>query len=53
MVRKLQVIEARPGSLRLQVELAVGLRAFLPIVAGGDVLAAGETSAGVTHFSLR
>ena len=36
-----------------QVELAVGLRAFLPIVAGGDVLAAGETSAGVTHFSLR
>ena len=53
MVRKLQVLEARPGSLRLQVELAVGLRAFLPIVAGGDVLAAGETSAGVTHFSLR
>ena len=53
MVRKLQVLEARPGSLRLQVELAVGLRAFLPIVAGGDVLAAGETVAGVTHLSLR
>jgi uncharacterized protein len=53
MVRRVQVVEARPDSLRLQVDLAVGLRAFLPIVAGGDVLLAGETSAGVTHFSLR
>jgi uncharacterized protein len=53
MVRKVQVVEARPDSLRLQVDLAVGLRAFLPVVAGGDVLLAGDTSAGVTRFSLR
>jgi len=53
MVRRVQVVEARPDGLRLQVDLAVGLRAFLPLVAGGDVLVAGDTSAGVTRFSLR
>jgi hypothetical protein len=31
----------------------VGLRAFLPIVASGEVLIAGETEAGVTRFRLR
>lgn len=53
MVRRLDVVEARPGELRVRVDLAVGLRAFLPIVAGGEVLVAGETEAGVTRFRLQ
>jgi hypothetical protein len=53
MVRRVDVIEARPGELRLRVDLAVGLRAFLPIVAGGEVLEAGATEAGVTRFRLQ
>ena len=53
MVRKVQVLEARPDSLRMQVDLAVGPRVFLPIVADGGVLVAGESVAGITRFSLR
>lgn len=53
MVRRVDVVEARPGELRLRVDLAVGLRAFLPIVASGEVLIAGETEAGVTRFRLQ
>lgn len=53
MVRRVDVVEARPGELRLRVDLAVGLRAFLPIVASGQVLLADDTEAGVTRFRLQ
>ena len=35
------------------MDLAVGPRVFLPIVADGGVLVAGESVAGITRFSLR
>ena len=54
MVRKTRVIEAEPGMVHLQLDLAVGLRAFLPVVASGEVLEAGPPgSDGVTRFTLR
>lgn len=40
VVRGLQVLEARPEGLRLQLDLAVGLPAFQAFVAAGDTLQA-------------
>ena len=55
VVRKVSVLEAQPGELRLQLDLGVGLRGFLPMVAGGNVLVpASEPSSGaVTRFNLQ
>jgi hypothetical protein len=55
VVRKVSVIEAQAGRVRLQVDLGVGLRGFLPMVAGGSVLVpSGEPSSGaVIRFNLQ
>ena len=54
-VRKVSVLEAAPGRLRLQLDLGVGLRGFLPMVAGGNVLvpATDPSSGAVTRFNLQ
>jgi hypothetical protein len=55
VVRKVTVVEARPGSLRLQLDLGVGMRGFLPMVSTGTVLVPDSEPAigGVTRFSLQ
>lgn len=54
VVRKVGVLEAQPGRLRLSLDLGLGLRGFLPLVAGGDVLVPAESSPGaVTRFNLQ
>lgn len=55
VVRKVAVVEARPGQLRLQLDLAVGMRGFLPMVAMGGVLVPDSEpgTSGVTRFSLQ
>ena len=55
VVRKVSVLEAQTGRLRLQLDLGVGLRGFLPMVAGGNVLVpASEPSSGaVIRFDLQ
>ncbi len=55
VVRKVSVLEATPNSVRLQLDLGVGLRGFLSMAAGGNTLVpASEPSAGaVTRFNLQ
>jgi hypothetical protein len=55
VVRKVSVLEAQAGRVRLQVDLGVGLRGFLPMVAGGNVLVpSSEASSGaVIRFNLQ
>lgn len=55
VVRKVTVVEARPGSLRLQLDLGVGMRGFLPMLSTGTVLVPDPepTTGGVTRFSLQ
>ena len=54
VVRKVTVVEARPGQIRLQLDLGVGMRGFLPMVATGGVLVPDSEpgAGGVTRFSL-
>lgn len=55
VVRKVTVVEARPGQIRLQLDLGVGMRGFLPMVATGGVLVPDSEpgAGGVTRFSLQ
>ena len=55
VVRKVTVLEARPGQIRLQLDLGVGMRGFLPIVGNGGVLVPDLEPAlgGVTRFNLQ
>ncbi len=55
VVRKVTVVEARPGQLRLQLDLGVGMRGFLPMLSAGGVLIpdAEPGSSGVMRFSLQ
>ena len=55
MVRKVTVLEARPGTIRLQLDLGVGMRSFMPMVGGGSVLAPDSEpgAAGVARFNLQ
>ena len=59
VVRKVTVIQASPEQLRLQVDLAVGMKGFRSMVGTGGVLrpasetGAGATSGGVPRFVLQ
>lgn len=55
VVRKVGVVEARPGRVRLQLDLGVGMRGFLPMVGTGGVLVPDSEpgAGGVTRFSLQ
>ncbi len=55
VVRKVGVVEARPGQVRLQLDLGVGMRGFLPMVGTGGVLVPDSEpgAGGVTRFSLQ
>ncbi len=55
VVRKVNVVEARPGRIRLQLDLGIGMRGFLPMVGTGGVLVPDSEpgSGGVTRFSLQ
>jgi len=55
VVRKVTVLEARPGQVRLQLDLGVGMRGFLPMVASGSVLVPDLEPAvgGVARFNLQ
>ena len=54
VVRRVTVVEARPGQLRVQLDLAVGMKGFLPLVANGGVLqATSDGSGSVARFSLQ
>ena len=55
VVRKVTVIEASPGTLRLQLDLTLGLRGFMPMVATGNVLLPDSEPAtgGVARFILQ
>ena len=55
VVRKVTVVEARPGQIRLQLDLGVGMRGLLPMVATGGVLVPDSEpgAGGVTRFSLQ
>ena len=55
VVRKVTVLEARPGLVRLQLDLGVGMRGFLPMAATGGVLVPDLEPAvgGVARFNLQ
>lgn len=55
VVRKVAVVEARPGQVRLQLDLGVGMRGFLPMVGAGGVLVPDlePGAGGVSRFSLQ
>ncbi len=61
IVRKVTVLEASPGQLRLQLDLGIGMRGFRTMVASGDTLKAisdagadpAVPSSGVPRFSLQ
>lgn len=55
VVRKVSVLEAQAGRVRLQLDLGVGLRGFLPMVAGGNVLAPSSdpSSGNLIRFNLQ
>ena len=55
VVRKVAVVEARPGQVRLQLDLGVGMRGFMPMMGTGGVLVPDSEpgAGGVTRFSLQ
>ena len=59
VVRKVTVVQATPDQLRLQLDLAVGMKGFRSMVGTGGVLrpasetGAGATSGGVPRFVLQ
>lgn len=53
VVRGLQVVEATPASLRLRVDLAVGERGFVALVAGGATLSQRSAAGEPMSFQLQ
>lgn len=52
VVRRVAPVEANPGSLRVQLELGVGMKGFRSMVASGSTLRAGD-DAGGARFTLQ
>lgn len=54
VVRRVAPVEASPGTLRLNIDLGVGIKGFRSMVAGGSILRAAADGAGATaRFELQ
>ena len=54
VVRRVAPVEASPGTLRLNLDLGVGIKGFRSMVAGGSILRAAADGGGATaRFELQ
>ena len=53
VVRRVAPVEASPGTLRLSLDLGVGIKGFRSMVAGGSTLRAAADGGGTARFELQ
>ena len=53
VVRRVAPVEASPGTLRLNLDLGVGIKGFRSMVAGGSILRAAADGGGTARFELQ